>query len=81
MDSLAGYLVESAGRFADRPAIRLDDEVMSYHQLVEASARVAGWLSEQGMAAGDRVGVMLPNVPAFPLCTTGYCGPAVWSCP
>jgi long-chain acyl-CoA synthetase len=67
VESLAGYLVESAGRFADRPAIRLDDEAMSYRQLDEASARVAGGLGKQGMAAGDRVGVMLPNVPAFPI--------------
>jgi long-chain acyl-CoA synthetase len=66
VENLVGYLVESAGRFAARPAVRMDDEVMSYQQLEEASARVAGWLAEQGMAVGDRVGVMLPNVAAFP---------------
>jgi long-chain acyl-CoA synthetase len=67
VDSLAGYLVDSAGRFADRPAIRLDGEVVSYHQLDEASDRVGGWLTEQGIGAGDRVAVMLPNVRAFPI--------------
>jgi long-chain acyl-CoA synthetase len=66
VENLVGYLVESAGRFAARPAVRMDDEVMSYQQVEEASARVAGWLAEQGMAVGDRVGVMLPNVAAFP---------------
>lgn len=42
VENLVGYLVESAGRFASRPAVRMDDEVMSYQQLEEATPRVAG---------------------------------------
>jgi long-chain acyl-CoA synthetase len=67
VENLVGFLLESAGSFAEHPAVRMDDEVMSFEQLEEASARVAGWLAEQGMAVGDRVGVMLPNVSAFPV--------------
>jgi long-chain acyl-CoA synthetase len=67
VENLMGFLVESAGRFAERPAVRMDDDVMSFEQLEGASARFAGWLADQGMAVGDRVGVMLPNVSAFPV--------------
>jgi long-chain acyl-CoA synthetase len=40
---------------------------LSYALLDEASARIAGLLKENGVAEGDRVGVMLPNVPYFPV--------------
>src|SRR3984893_5097872 len=69
--NLATYLVESSARFADRPAVRMDDLVMRYRDLDEASARLAGWLTGTGMAPGDRVGIMLPNVPAFAIAYYG----------
>jgi long-chain acyl-CoA synthetase len=33
--------------------------------LDDLTARVAGWLRGRGVEAGDRIGLMLPNVPAF----------------
>ncbi|MCW2951876.1 MAG: Long-chain-fatty-acid--CoA ligase [Conexibacter sp.] len=65
--NLASLLTETAARDAERPAIKLDELVLSYGLLDEGSARVAGLLAEHGFAPGDRVGVMLPNVPHFPL--------------
>src|SRR3954451_8915555 len=65
MPNLASLLTETAQRHADRPALKLDDATMSYAALDEATARVAGLLRERGIGAGDRVGVMLPNVPHF----------------
>src|SRR3954463_13750721 len=65
MPNLATLLTESAQRHPDRPALKLDDATMSYEALDEATARVAGLLRERGIGAGDRVGVMLPNVPHF----------------
>ncbi len=50
------------GRFA---ALRLDDEVTSFDEVDCASRRVAGFLRGQGLRAGDRVGLMLPDVPEF----------------
>ena len=38
-----------------------------YAQLDDASARVAGLLRDRGVSPGDRVGIMLPNVPYFPI--------------
>ncbi len=65
-DNLANMLVETARRHGARPVVRLGDTVVTYDALDEASARVAGFLRERGVAAGDRVGIMVPNVPQFP---------------
>ena len=64
-NSLAQLLTETAATHADRPALKLDDVVLNYAALDEAATRIAGLLKEQGVAPGDRVGIMLPNVPYF----------------
>src|SRR6201986_638645 len=53
--------------YPGRPAVRLDDADLSYARLDELSARAAGWLRERGLRPGDPVGIMLPNVPHFPV--------------
>ena len=63
--SLATLLTDTAAKFADRPALKLDDAVLNYALLNEAATRVAGLLKDKGVAPGDRVGIMLPNVPYF----------------
>ncbi|GAB4052608.1 long-chain fatty acid--CoA ligase [Catellatospora paridis] len=65
MTNLAQNLADSAARDGAAPAIRLGDIVLSFEQLDAASARVAGLLRNRGVRPGDRVGVMLPNVPQF----------------
>jgi long-chain acyl-CoA synthetase len=65
--NLADNLVRSADLFPDRPAVRLDDTVLTYADLDAGSARVAGLLRERGLEAGDRVAIMLPNLPQFAL--------------
>jgi long-chain acyl-CoA synthetase len=65
--NLAINLKDAAGRYPDRPAVRLGDEVLSYAELDGRTAQVAGWLRERGLRPGDRVGIMLPNVLAFPV--------------
>src|SRR4051794_15550573 len=63
--SLAKLLTETAAEHGDRTALRLDDAAITYSDLDEASARVAALLRDKGIEPGDRVGVMLPNVPYF----------------
>ena len=58
-------LTSTARAYGQGPALRIDDDVLSYAELDDATARVAGLLSERGVGPGDRVGVMLPNVPYF----------------
>ncbi len=67
MTNLAAFLHSAAEHHGDRTALKLDDTEVSYGQFDDASARVAGLLHERGMQAGDRVGLMLPNVPYFPI--------------
>jgi long-chain acyl-CoA synthetase len=64
-ENLALNLMDSAQRGAELPAVRLDDTVMSYGALDDRTAQLAGLLREHGVEPGDRVGVMLPNVPQF----------------
>jgi long-chain acyl-CoA synthetase len=63
--NLATILIESATAGPERVALALDRTEVTYAALDAASARVAGLLAERGVKPGDRVGVMLPNVPQF----------------
>jgi long-chain acyl-CoA synthetase len=67
MTNLAHDLREAAQMYPDRPAVRLDDTVLSYARLDDLSARAAAWFRERGLGPGDPVGIMLPNVPHFPV--------------
>jgi long-chain acyl-CoA synthetase len=53
------------------PAIRLGEVELSYGEFDRRSAQLATLLGEKGVAPGDRVGVMLPNVPEFPIAYYG----------
>jgi long-chain acyl-CoA synthetase len=71
MTNLSSLLERTAADQPDRPAIRLDDFVLSYAELREAAGRMSTLLAEAGVEPGDRVGIMLPNVPAFPIAFFG----------
>ncbi|HYP55918.1 MAG TPA: long-chain fatty acid--CoA ligase, partial [Solirubrobacterales bacterium] len=60
-----------AARSSRAAAIRLGELELTYGQLDDASARLATALRERGVEPGDRVGVMLPNVPQFPVAYYG----------
>jgi long-chain acyl-CoA synthetase len=63
--NLADNLLRTAERVPDRPAVRLDDSILTYRALRDATGRMATLLAERGVRPGDRVAVMLPNVPEF----------------
>jgi long-chain acyl-CoA synthetase len=69
--NLASVLTDSAERDPDHVALRLDDMEVSYGLLDEGSARLAAVLADRGVEPGDRVGIMLPNVPYFGVCYYG----------
>jgi long-chain acyl-CoA synthetase len=69
--NLASIVTESAARVPAAPAIRLGEVELSYAELDERSARLATLLLDKGLRRGDRVGVMLPNVPEFPVAYYG----------
>jgi long-chain acyl-CoA synthetase len=67
MANLALNLVEAKNMYPERAAVRLDELVLTYAELEERSAQVAGLLAARGVESGDRVGLLLPNVPQFPM--------------
>jgi long-chain acyl-CoA synthetase len=69
--NLATIVTETAERIPDGIAYKLDDTDVNWQAVDEGSARVAGLLKEKGLEPGDRVGVMLPNVPYFPIAYYG----------
>jgi len=69
--NLISVLDRAAAERPSHPAVRMDDLVLSYSELREAAGRVTSLLSSLGVAPGDRVGIMLPNVPAFPMAFYG----------
>ena len=69
--NLASTLTRSAQADPDHVAVRLDDVALSYAALDGATTHLAGLLAAHGIQRGDRVGIMLPNVPHFPVCYYG----------
>ena len=65
-ENLALNLTRTATEHPDAIACKLDDATFDYMLLDNASARVASMLESKGIGPGDRVGIMLPNVPYFP---------------
>ena len=67
MTNLADNLTMTAEQHGERPALRLDDTVLTYAELQDGARRVAAMLKDKGVGPGDRVGLVLPNVPHFPV--------------
>ncbi|WP_280370166.1 long-chain-fatty-acid--CoA ligase [Nocardia wallacei] len=65
MPSLIENLLNVAWPHPERVAIRYEQTVLTYAELEDRTARVARLLRERGIGSGDRVALMLPNVPEF----------------
>ena len=71
MANLSCLLDRAAAGHGESPAVRMDGLVLSYAQLWDAVGRMTSMLAFLGVAPGDRVALMLPNVPAFPIAFYG----------
>ena len=58
---LQQLLTESAGRAPQRPAVAVGERRLSYAELDRLSNQVARALLAQGVAPGDRVGILAPK--------------------
>ena len=67
MTNLATNLTTTAANHPDKDALRVNGQGVTYGQLHAMAARVAGALRANGIEPGDRVAIILPNVPAFPV--------------
>jgi long-chain acyl-CoA synthetase len=68
---LSGNLVASKNRHPDRVALHCGDLRFTFAEFDAAAARVATLLDKAGIEPGDRVGLMLPNTPAFAIAFYG----------
>src|SRR3954468_6058175 len=67
MVNLAQNLLDTAERQPVRIALSMDDAVLTYDEFRQAALRVAAFRADRGVRAGDRVGMVLPNVISFPV--------------
>ena len=61
--SLVALIEEAFGKYADRTAYSFMGKDVSYAETDEQSRALAGYLQSLGLARGDRVAIMMPNVP------------------
>ncbi len=69
--SLVALLDESFRKHAKLPAYRFMGKSFSFEQIDDLSRAFAAYLQSLGLARGDRVAVMLPNVPQYPVAVAG----------
>ncbi|MGC4962190.1 long-chain-fatty-acid--CoA ligase [Gordonia sp. DT101] len=65
MTNLSENLTAAANARPDATALICGDSKLSYDEFDRAAAKTATLLAELGIDPGDRVGLMLPNTPAF----------------
>ena len=65
-DSLVALMEESFARYAERTAYSFMGKNISYRQTDEDSLALAAYLQSLGLQKGDRVAIMMPNVPQYP---------------
>ena len=65
--SLVQLMEESFQQFAGRPAYTFMGKEMSYAQTDTLSRALGAYLQGLGLAKGERVAVMMPNVPQYPI--------------
>ena len=63
--NLAQILRDAATNAPEQVAVKLDDFALNYGLLEQAAMRIAAMLEQRGVGPGDRVALMLPNVPHF----------------
>ena len=63
MSNLANNLVATATRSPSAVAIKLDDVEVTFGALEVLSQKVATLLAEYGVQRGDRVALIMPNIP------------------
>lgn len=71
MLNLSILLEDSARKYPDRDALVLGTTRLTYRQVDAAANQVANLLVERGIAPGDKVALMCPNLPYFSIAYFG----------
>jgi fatty-acyl-CoA synthase len=67
-ETLSAGILESARRYGSRTAFIFPEGTLGFAEWVEQAEAVARGLVALGVHKGDRVGLWLPNTPAWPVC-------------
>ncbi len=65
--SLVALIEEALKKYATLPAYKFMGRTITFAQVDEASRALAAYLQSLGLDKGDRVAIMLPNVPQYPV--------------
>jgi long-chain acyl-CoA synthetase len=65
--SLVELMEESFRQYADRPAYSFMGKDFTYADTDRQSRALAAYLQSLGLSQGDRVAIMMPNVPQYPV--------------
>ncbi|HQC97421.1 MAG TPA: AMP-binding protein, partial [Aquabacterium sp.] len=65
--SLVSLIDDSLRTHADKTAYKFMGASFSFGAVDDASRALAAWLQGSGLQRGDRVAVMMPNVPQYPV--------------
>ena len=69
--SLVELLDNSFSKYANLPAYKFMGKDFSYRLIDEMSRAFAAYVQTLGFAQGDRVAIMMPNVPQYPVVVAG----------
>ncbi len=65
--SLVGLLEDSFSKYSERAAYSFMGKDFSFAQTDQDSLALAAYLQSLGLSKGDRVAIMMPNVPQYPV--------------
>ncbi len=65
--SLVALMEESFSRYSERVAYSFMGKDVSYAQADKMSAALAAYFQNLGLVKGDRVALMMPNIPQYPI--------------
>jgi long-chain acyl-CoA synthetase len=69
--SLTALIEEAFKKHASLPAYKFMGKSFSFALVDEQSRAFAAYLQSQGLEKGDRVAIMMPNVPQYPIAVAG----------
>jgi len=70
-NSIGDLFVQSCKKYADRAAFTCMGKTLTFGDLEAQSRKIGAWLQSTGLAKGDRVAVMMPNILQNPVIVFG----------
>lgn len=69
--TLAELIQTACATYANRPAFESFGKTITFAETLRAAQAFGGWLQAKGFQPGDRIGLMMPNILAYPAALFG----------